>query len=979
MKTIQQCRRAGRLGWLLCLLLASSWIVRGEEMKEMERMEKGMLWHEGMEMNRKGEVFKQGDSVDFVEDVVVGLMDDITCGVVQVEEGVEVTVMPYSGNLYMEELRLEGTMIFTAPWVLSNHWVIHVGEKGKIVMDMEMFDEDLRKSLPGKYEGALEIWGGRMRYRQQEGELHFKSLSLYDGAQLVLEGGSDYNGEIVLSGHGWSKSGEERGEGSVLFENNGDDCAVLSGHIMLADETVLNVAREGDCGVIDGELDAAGYKLIKAGAGELRVVSERVRGLNEVEVREGMLSFTHKMETESLHVAGAGELELQGQGNRVGLLEVDEGMHVRMQDGEIGELCGGGEVSSMGGELRVHRITDFRGEIHAANLWLGGVDYREGAEALVDLRDVERICLADGVRVEVRSVRSEGGTTIYGAGELRIHARRMADGELSVGALAIEGARVHLMLPGEEEASEVGRVEVRESGKLLVELSRSEGNAQLVVGELELQRGSRLELVLNLSSSMLYGTTRSEHALLSGVFHAELGAELSLHIADRDLEFDFSGGRYMEFLLADHFSGDIAMDAETALMMKKYFGNTAQLIERDGKLLLTGTTVTEQTEHFHRDAARTPNGRAGAGLLDALVATEDPQHHDRTGARAGVLRAQERLIAEGNGRESDLLDAAVAGSSLPTLSLAFSRAARAGLRGLVDQLCDSPSIGGRAPHGGSWSWNIQTDGVYSKLGERGTFSGFSLRTAGGTIGARRTYLGGKAGIGAALNIDNGDWKADAADCADGEFNMAFLTAYGVWRARNWRHLMALQAGYCTVRPERHVSFGEVAYNVRGRTHGQEEGILYELMYGGWSAGRGMNGLRPFLQATWQWVTVASYDEHGSDAALHVGRQQLQRGTLGAGVEWSGQSHLVERRINWKLRGGIVANLGDRSAEAGMALLQSRGHIEKVHTARETVPELEFSAALIVPTAQGSWYATGGVEIQNHSTAARLSVGYNREF
>lgn len=948
-------------------------------MKEMERMGEGMLWCEGMEMNRKGEIFKQGDSVDFVEDVVVGLMDDITCGVVRVEEGVEVTVMPYSGNLYMEELQLEGTMIFTAPWVLSNHWVIHVGEKGRIVMDMEMFDEDLRKSLPGEYEGDLEIWGGRMRYCQREGELHFKSLSLFDGAQLMLEGGSDYTGEIVLRGHGWSKSGEERREGSVLFENDGDDCATLSGHIMMADETVLNVAREGDCGIIDGELDAAGHKLIKVGAGELRVVSERVRGFHEAEVREGKLSFTQKLETESLRVAGEGELELQGKGNRLGLLEVEEGMHVRMQDGEIGELRGGGEVSSMGGELRVYRITDFSGEIHGPNLWLGGVDYRESAEALVDLLDVERICLANGARAEVRSVRSSGGTTICGAGELLIHARRMADGELSVGALTIEGARVHLLLPGEEEVSEVGKVEVREGGKLLVELGRNEGNAQLLAGELELHSGARLEIVLNLSSSMLYGSMRSEHALLSGVFHAELGAELALHIAGRDPELDFSGGRYMEFLLAEDFSGDITMDAETALMMKKYFGNTAQLVERDGKLLLTGTTVTEQTEHFHRDAARTPNGHAGAGLLDALVATEDPQHHDRTGDRASVLRAQERLIVEGRGRESDRLDAAVAGSSLPTLSLAFSRAAQTGLRGLADQLCAAPSIEGRAPHGGNWSWNVQTDGVYSKLGERGTFSGFSLCSAGGTIGARRAFFDGKAGIGAALNIGNGDWNADAADRADGEFNTAFLTAYGVWRDRNWRHLMALQAGYCSVRPERHVSFGEVAYNVRGRTHGQEEGILYELMYGGWSAGSTMNGLRPFLQATWQWVTVASYDEHGSDAALRVGRQQLQRGTLGAGVEWSGQSHLVERRINWNLRGGIFANLGDRSAEADMALLQSRGHIEKVRTAREAVPELEFSAALVVPTSQGSWYATGGVDIQNHSTTARLSVGYNREF
>ena len=1063
-------------------------------MKEMERVEEWMFWNEGMVMNRNGDVFEQGDSVDFVEDVVVGLMDDIWCGTVRVEKGIEVTMMPYSGNLYMDELHLEGTLVFTAPWVLSNHWVIHAGEEGKIVMDMGYFDVELGLALPGEYEGDLELRSGRMRYREDAGKLHFRNLTVKDGAQLALEEGSDYEGEVVLSGKGWSKNDGEKREGCVLFENGGEDRATLSGHIALSGETVLNVAREGDCGMIEGELDVDGHKLVKVGRGELRVGGGRVSGLDEIEVEEGKLIFMEDVETQRLHASGAGELELQGKGNRLDLLELEEETRVEMQAGEIGELRGKGRLTVTGGELRLGKINDFSGELHGRDLWLGEISVEEGAEATVDLLDFERIEVSDGRRVEVRSVRAAGGTTIGGGGELRLRAERQANGELNTGNLIIDGTRLHLLQSREGERSEMARVEVREGGSVYVEEAREGGNTQLHVEELELRGGSRLELVLNLGAALSSGEGDTMQALLSGSVRSEAGAELSLHLTGIDENFEFAGGHTMEFLLADEFTGEITLDEATEEFMKKYFGNSGQLVVRDGMLLFTGTTVTDDPQHpqqdeptppsgqeggetpgegeetddpqhpqqdeptppsgqeggetpgegeetddpqhpqqdeptppggqeggetsgegeetddpqhpqqdeptppsgqeggetsgegeetddpqrSHRGEATTPNGQAGGGLLDDIEEAEDSQHHHETGDRADVLEEEEELISQGKYGESDHLSSAVAGSSLPTLSMALSCAAEAELRGLAERMSGGQEFC-KGEEGKRWVWDLQADGAYARLEKEDTFSGYSLRTAGGTVAARRAFSDGKGSIGAAFSGEHGHWRASAEDVAHGQINAAFFTVYGAYLSGKWRHLFAAQGGACTMSPERRVSIGKVSYTVDGRTHGYEAGALYEVMYCGWIAEETEGGLRPFLQAMWQRVDVAGYAEHGSDAALHVGGQTLMRGVVGVGVEWSGQTQFAERRVCWKLRGEIYANLGDRESEARVAFVQSRGHSEKVRSARESVPGVELTGGLYAPAGVGTWYTVGGVDLQNQSWNAKITLGYRISF
>ena len=138
-------------------------------------------------------------------------------------------------------------------------------------------------------------------------------------------------------------------------------------------------------------------------------------------------------------------------------------------------------------------------------------------------------------------------------------------------------------------------------------------------------------------------------------------------------------------------------------------------------------------------------------------------------------------------------------------------------------------------------------------------------------------------------------------------------------------------------------------------------------------------MRPFLQAMWQRVDVAGYAEHGSDAALHVGGQTLMRGVVGVGVEWSGQTQFAERRVCWKLRGEIYANLGDRESEARVAFVQSRGHSEKVRSARESVPGVELAGGLYAPAGVGTWYTVGGVDLQNQSWNAKITLGYRISF
>ena len=440
--------------WLMAVGIA---VLMGEMLCAMEEKmveESQLAWVEGIELNERGDIFRQGDDVCFTGESCVAVMAEIECGRVRIAEGAEVTLIPYAGDLVLEELRLEGTLIFTAPWI-GYHWTIIAEEKGLIVLDFGTFDLDLEPSLPGPYDGALELRSGRVHYRgnRATGASNFSQLRVTEEGQFYLRAGSEYEGDVYAMGSGWIREQEEGGKGALRFEGTGADAAVMRGKLTLEGDLSVQVYGEGEEGRVESELDAAGHALEKWGEGTLRVMGGKWRGLRELVAREGLLVLEGDadagatyQESGELIVSGGGMLELRGKVRGLSLLQMAEAAQLHVQSGEIqaDELCGFGKLTAEDGQVSFDQLRDFNGEINAQLMKFRRAVQGEGYTATVhgqvvtdsfakggegtlrldSLRVNGELCMRYSGTLELGELVLEDGTLLhYGEGDFFVRVR----------------------------------------------------------------------------------------------------------------------------------------------------------------------------------------------------------------------------------------------------------------------------------------------------------------------------------------------------------------------------------------------------------------------------------------------------------------------------------------------------------------------------------------------------------------------------
>ena len=362
----------------------------GEE-KEVEKT--WLTWVEGIELNEKGETFHQGDDVCFTGESHVALMGEIECGRVRIAEEAEVTLIPYAGDLVLRELQLEGTLIFTAPW-RGYHWTMTAGEHGLLVLDFGTFDLGLESSLPGPYDGALELRSGRVRYygSRATGASNFSMLRVTEEGQFYLCAGSEYEGDVRAAGSGWIQQRERGGEGAIRFGGMGDEASVLRGKLTLEGDLSVLVCEKEEEGKIEGELDAAGYAMEKLGKGTLWIMGKKWRGLREIVVGEGRLVLEGNVDSGSTYqgsgevcVTGGGVLELRGEWCGLSELQLAEEVRLHVQQGEMQTdvLLGYGNLAAPDGQIAIGELRDFSGEISAQLIQFHLVAQGEGYDATV--------------------------------------------------------------------------------------------------------------------------------------------------------------------------------------------------------------------------------------------------------------------------------------------------------------------------------------------------------------------------------------------------------------------------------------------------------------------------------------------------------------------------------------------------------------------------------------------------------------------
>lgn len=886
-------------GMLVVALLAWCCLpTKGSQIGEMKRVETPFLtWRDGEELG-EGEKFYNGDSLLFEKECYVVIFDHVTCGRVEVAEGAIVTMTPTGGGVSAEEVVLNGTLVFHAPWETVMDWKITAGQHGLIVMDLSTFSgQELCDALPGEYHGRIELRSGQFTATREHGaeKLSFKEVQVKDGAQLGLLSGASYTGDMVLAGRGWINDGKQGSEGALLMESDEGNDATLNGRLTLAGDTVFNVRRAGDTGRITSELHAQGYAIVKAGEGDLQLEGEVVTAPSAVEVRDGRLTILQGWDAMGgrLVTTGAGTLTLHG--SITGLREWSMmDAHVELYGAYVAakRMTGSGTLLVQDSTVNVGALQDFTGEITLHN-----------------------------------------STLEIGVGE-ETHLRSMT---------------------------------VDEASTLRAELCSGNLNSTFHADEVHFESGSHIELGINLSKDMILCSDSSGHGVVEGDLYFANDCVLGLQVERADAYTGNERGLYQEFVLAEHAEGLPQLDHNTQVLLRKYFGDTAQLRNEDGRLMLSGVFRTLQNEDFHQQAARSFNGHAGALLLDAMFAGINPQSSAPHSDRAAILHAQENLIEHGMYEESDRMSAAVIGASIPALMLALQGQFQTSLETLA---AEARSCGFAST--GSDNWGVETFGGCTRLDGQGTDSGYALNTWGGRVGM--VHRGRKTVVGLRLEARYGDWDARDVDTAGGELGLYSFGVYCNINSDAWVQHFLVQVGVAEVNINRQVFMQERSYKTEGKTQGMVGGLVYEMSRGI----QERNGVVIFHTAVWG-SELMGYNEKGSDAALRVGQGVIWGMELGAGVQHFGQVCMAGKCGKWELGGMLLADLGVREVKMHCGFLYGTAQQAYVRSQRLSWYAARLNASMSINLDHGELKVQLAAELRRRSESISACLGYTCDF
>lgn len=594
----------------------------------------------------------------------------------------------------------------------------------------------------------------------------------------------------------------------------------------------------------------------------------------------------------------------------------------------------------------------------------------------VVVQDFDVIELAPGACADFGGLLTDS-VLLRGGGELTLH----ADGDsVHVDELVVEDdTRLHIDIPVTNEGRIDAQLWVSEGGLLSVDLAHGEKtkNAQLNTRGITLRHGGTLKMELYLTRTMMSGGgEKVESVLGDGQLIVEDGGVLSLHLAGVEDELPLTGGHAVEFVLAEHAQDVPELDAFTRGWLAEYFGDTARVEIVGEQLLLRGETVSEQTAHFYRDSTCTPNGRAGAELLDSLMAVVDPQNTAPGSERAELLHTQEQLVSSGEIKESDKLSAAAAGASLAALQPAFTTELRRALQSVADMALRDDGAG---ECNKTTAWIVQGTGSTQRLTEHNNNSGYSMASWGGTLAIQRNLVNGMQ-LGVQLSAINGRWQALAADTARADCEAySFITYYRIHRGR-LRHAFLGQGAMTRAHVDRNLFFDGNSYTTTGRTTGGGFSALYALAYDS-NRPESAVQIRPLMQVAWTCGFLEGYHERGSDAALTVGRQSQQIFSAGLGVELAGvNAQILSRSCEWEVKFLVEAEEGELAGEVRTAM-QKGGHCcATMRSRRPGYIAAELAAAFAVPLGKCTTVMLqAAAELREHSSGASASLGYRVRF
>lgn len=532
------------------------------------------------------------------------------------------------------------------------------------------------------------------------------------------------------------------------------------------------------------------------------------------------------------------------------------------------------------------------------------------------------------------------------------------------------GAGVLSVLPGAgtmtlERVQSTRDWSIQNSGSMVLQQAGS-SNSILTLGTLQLLDDSSTTLVLNTDAN-------------ADVLHLE-----SLLVADgASVTLSSTGSALIEeerLVLGQTTAADLGADERVPLILGSGFVLThlssAWLTVENGDIVLH---TLAQTRNLYADAAGSHNGRAGARLLWNLpgrVLSEAPDLN-------AVIQTLDALLTRGKYSAADELMASAAGAAAAPLGAAvmgdMERQLKA-IRNRTTSMGLNPAyVYDNLPLFNAW---VNAEGDYTELSSSGTDGGYRLSSWGGTVGVDADFSTALT-AGLALTAMYGDYESRGSARADGDMDTCYLTLFGRYVCHRWVNTLVVSAGLADIELNRRVNYGNGSYRTHGSTHGTSLGLLYELGYVIPLDEDNRSCLQPLVNISYRYAEVDSYREHGSDAALHLGRQSMDVFSFGLGAR--AQTYALENLYNrsclLEARLLLRMDAGDRRSRSRVGFLELPAYSDCIRSAERGGIGLEMGAGMIIPLGaeSGQLFLDAGFEFRSDWMEVNGTLGYRMNF
>lgn len=499
----------------------------------------------------------------------------------------------------------------------------------------------------------------------------------------------------------------------------------------------------------------------------------------------------------------------------------------------------------------------------------------------------------------------------------------------------------------------------------------------------------------------------SEFTLTMNVDKTMLGKDFYKYLVDyvnaeakENLTFTRTTQEQMKKWFSKYHVYGITVEDEDIHM--KYFDPEGN-VEQDGvcSVVIYGRFVTAAEASYYEDRPHTPNGKAGAELIDDYYPEADPDDDDD---RNKVVKRLDELIVNDLDEEADRLEAAVAGSSLTTLGLAFADDVDRQLRGMRNRAymgmgngpvysSHSESDGGKGTivrtveHLPSMNLWVNAEGDYRRLQSHSTDPGYKLTSWGGTVGAATSTRNGTR-LGLALTAMYGDYTSDGPDKLKADMDTYYLSAFMHETSGSWSHVLVGTVGLMKVDGTRTVDIGGNygSYSTGVSTDGWAMGLLYEIGYSAPLGDTRHTVLQPIANIAWRHVALNGFTESGSSGArLCASKQTMDSFIPGAGLRMttSLSPNLANTEASLEAHALVKGYLGDERCRMKTGFTD-RARRATIRSNEQGRLGIELGAGVTVPlhttiSWQDALFMDVSTELRTSYTNFNAVIGYKVSF